>query len=649
MERILYFDYCAIPIFLIILFATYMRRTTRGAVNRLFLTLVWLSLATVLVDVASETLNAHSAARTAHPVLVDCFHYLYFSLRNAAIWVYLIFIYANLRTLYQLRGKLTRLLIGMPYAVLLCVLFTNPLHQMVFHIDPIEGYQRGPLISVLYLISFFYAFYGIVYLFHYRNYLPSSKWWPLLSFYIFVFISILIQLVFPFMIVEMFATSLVFLLVILLVLRPEDITDSSVGRANWQAYKDELHKITAIRQSVQIISIRFLNAIKVRSYLGEELFSKYIKNLAESIEHFCEAITIHYELYYEAPVGFYLVVDEKQEDWNAAEVLPQLYEVLNTSTKEAQESGARLEAKLCVIRFPEDLEGSEDIIKLGHDFYGLIPYERSWAQASEIIGTQRYKIENQMDTILNRAIREQRFEMFYQPIYNLKEDRFYSAEALIRLRDELFGQISPGIFIPAAETKGLILPIGNFVLEAVFKFIAENNIEELGLSYIEINLSVAQCMQRDLPDLVRYLQEKYEVSPSQVNFEIVETTYDDIGNIADKNIRTLVEMGYTFSLDDYGTGYSNIQRIATLPLEIIKIDKSLVDNMGTEKGGSILKNAIRMMKDIGKELVAEGVETKEDVETLRKFDCDFIQGFYYSKPLPGDEFINFIREKRLKG
>ena len=122
MERILYFDYCAIPIFLIILFATYMRRTTRGAVNRLFLTLVWLSLATVLVDVASETLNAHSAARTAHPVLVDCFHYLYFSLRNAAIWVYLIFIYANLRTLYQLRGKLTRLLIGMPYAVLLCVL-----------------------------------------------------------------------------------------------------------------------------------------------------------------------------------------------------------------------------------------------------------------------------------------------------------------------------------------------------------------------------------------------------------------------------------------------------------------------------------------------------------------------------------------------
>ena len=111
----------------------------------------------------------------------------------------------------------------------------------------------------------------------------------------------------------------------------------------------------------------------------------------------------------------------------------------------------------------------------------------------------------------------------------------------------------------------------------------------------------------------------------------------------DDNLRILSEQGYSFSLDDYGVGYSNIQRVSQLPLKIIKIDKSLVDNMNTASGKSIMNNTVRMMKDIKKELVIEGVETKEDFEELRKMGCDFIQGFYFSKPLPGKEFLEFLK------
>ena len=104
-------------------------------------------------------------------------------------------------------------------------------------------------------------------------------------------------------------------------------------------------------------------------------------------------------------------------------------------------------------------------------------------------------------------------------------------------------------------------------------------------------------------------------------------------------------MGYSFALDDYGTGYSNIQRINRLPLRLVKIDKTVLDEIATENGRTILEYTMRMMQKTGKQLVVEGAETHEVVETLKGMGCDYIQGFYYSKPLPADEFVRFVKER----
>ena len=237
--------------------------------------------------------------------------------------------------------------------------------------------------------------------------------------------------------------------------------------------------------------------------------------------------------------------------------------------------------------------------------------------------------------------------MYYQPIYSFEHGRFISAEALIRLTDDEYGFISPGLFIPAAEKRGVILPIGDFVLEDVHKFISENDFDALGLKYIEINLSVAQCLQEELPVKLALLSDRYGVSPDKVNLEITETTYEEMGSVMETNLAALTGMGYTFSLDDYGTGYSNMQRVSKLPLKMVKLDKSLVDDMISEDGLSIVRNTVKMMRDIDKELVAEGVETKDRLEELEDMGCHFIQGYFFSKPLPADEFIAFIKEHNV--
>ena len=238
--------------------------------------------------------------------------------------------------------------------------------------------------------------------------------------------------------------------------------------------------------------------------------------------------------------------------------------------------------------------------------------------------------------------------MYYQPIYDVKDGSFHSAEALARLTDDKYGVIPPNIFIPAAERTGMIIPLGKAIIEAVFRFIGENDLQKIGLNYIEINLSVEQCLQHDLPDQVSKLQEKYGISPNEVNFEITESMLESIGNIMDKNILKLSHMGYSFSLDDYGVGYSNIQRLSRLPLSLIKVDKTLIDDIFTEEGETIIRSTVNMMQGINKKLVMEGAETKETVKALRDLSCEYIQGFYFSKPLPKEEFLNFMKEKNLQ-
>jgi FOG: EAL domain len=151
-------------------------------------------------------------------------------------------------------------------------------------------------------------------------------------------------------------------------------------------------------------------------------------------------------------------------------------------------------------------------------------------------------------------------------------------------------------------------------------------------------------MQSSLPEKLRRLQQKYGVDPCRVNLEITETTFDSVSEIMLENVNELIRMGYSFSLDDYGVGYSNIQRVNNLPLKIIKLDKSMLDEGSTASGRMILEYTVRMMQSIGKRLVAEGAETPENVEMLKLMACDYIQGFYFSHPLPGDEFVGFLEE-----
>ena len=614
---------------------------TRGRANRVFLLVNGLSLACAILDVWMEyTVNPLPLSRGA-VALGTFISFAYKFARNGCIVIYLLYVFIVTRTDYRLQPMKNRLFLWLPNGVLVALLLQNFFTHNVFVITAEGGYARGPLMWLVYAIAFLYVIVGMVYCVYCKRYLITSKWVALISVYVLTLISVVVQMLNPQLMVEMFASALGVLMVLLLIMRPEETIDGKVVVQGWKAYGKNLEYLLKTHQHVQIVVVQMMNAEEIRSYIGDKAFHDYIMEVATEIDHLYAELRTHIDLYFERPGAFYLVLEDAKLD--VASLVPRFMERTTSRVKLYAEQGVRFEAKFCIIRCPEDLNDYQEILNIGHLFTRLGRPEQVVYDTAELVRLRDYEIINHMKEILNRAVTGKTLNMVYQPIYDIQQGRFRSAEALARIQDPEYGMISPALFIPEAEKTGLIIPLGNHILESVFRFISRMDMDRLGMSYVEINLSVAQCLQQDLPATVARLQEKYGVKPCRVNFEITETMFDNLSEVMDRNLRELVRMGYSLSLDDYGIGYSNIYRLSKLPLEIIKIDKSMVDEMFTENGQVIIRNTVRMMKDIHKELVIEGVETQEEMEALAAMSCDFIQGYYYSKPLPEDEFIRFMQ------
>ena len=304
----------------------------------------------------------------------------------------------------------------------------------------------------------------------------------------------------------------------------------------------------------------------------------------------------------------------------------------------------KLYIRLCIINCPDDANTAEEILDIVNMISVDERYRQSVVFASEI--DMKYRRRSiYIEHSLRHGLTENRFDVFYQPIWSTAENKLIGAEALIRLKDDQGHFISPEDFIPIAEKTGAILRIGEYVFESVCLNLSQINIEEYGIKKIDINLSVAQCMQEILAEQILKIQSIYKIPTSIINLEITETAAAHTPEILLKNMQDLTAAGFELSLDDYGSGYSNMSYMLNLPFKMIKIDKYIVWAAFSDKRAEkALEATIRMIKSIGMTVLAEGVETPEQAEWLTASGCDYLQGFYYSRPIPKKEFLAIMKQ-----
>ncbi|MCM1218614.1 MAG: EAL domain-containing protein [Lachnospiraceae bacterium] len=270
------------------------------------------------------------------------------------------------------------------------------------------------------------------------------------------------------------------------------------------------------------------------------------------------------------------------------------------------------------------------------------PEENSITLDEEKIG--HYKERGETEAMIRAAMEEDRVEVFYQPIYSTVERRFVSAEALARIRDRDGSIVPPGRFIPVAEKNGQISQIGEIVFEKTCAFIQENQLKEkYGIRYIEVNLSVRQCEEPKLAEKYIRIMEKYRLDPACINLEITESTSIRIRNNLLKNMQILIDYGVRFSLDDFGSGASNLNYIIDMPVSIVKFDRDMSQAyFANRKARFVMEASMRMIHDMELEIVSEGVETEEQKDAIVALGIEFIQGYYFSRPLAGEEFLQFV-------
>lgn len=255
--------------------------------------------------------------------------------------------------------------------------------------------------------------------------------------------------------------------------------------------------------------------------------------------------------------------------------------------------------------------------------------------------------KEEMELAITKAIEEDRVEVFYQPIYSTKLNRFVSAEALVRIRNHDGSILPPGKFISVAEETGLIGRLGECVFEKTCQMIQNHEIQQYGIEYIEVNLSVVQCHQKNLANTYTKILDKYQINPEMINLEITETASIQAKKILLENMMDLIEHGVTFSLDDFGNGHSNLNYLIDMPVSILKLDMSMTRAYFDKKKAKYAVEAtVNMVHDMQLKVVAEGIETKEQLVAMNKIGVDYIQGYYFSKPLPTAEFLEFIKIKR---
>lgn len=254
---------------------------------------------------------------------------------------------------------------------------------------------------------------------------------------------------------------------------------------------------------------------------------------------------------------------------------------------------------------------------------------------------QDIDIENK----LKDAVFHQNFTIAFQPQYQANNKKLRGVEALIRWKDKEGNMISPSVFIPIAEKNGTIISIGSWVMEESVRIFSGWKKKYQASLILALNISAIQYKRRDFVDSLMQVLEKYEVSPSEVELEITESILiDDLEEVKNK-LLALKEYGFKISLDDFGTGYSSLSYLKGLPIDTLKIDKSFIDTVISDNNTKIItESIIYMVKRLGYETVAEGVETKEQFEYLKSIECDSIQGYFLGRLMPPDQVEMLLNE-----
>ena len=417
--------------------------------------------------------------------------------------------------------------------------------------------------------------------------------------------------------------------------------DILTGLYNRNKFLDDIADLTAQAQfngtKLGLLLIDIDNMKIINDYNGHTTGDEVLKKSAEILKRFSKNIIKAYRF---GGDEFLLAIKNCSSMDSITNVCDTVFESFNS--EQIKFSGG-------IAVYPDDSEEPEDLLR-----FTDIAMRRAKKDGKNRITNfkpemQRVFIQKlNMQAKMSAALLNSDFYLVYQPQFDIKTGDLRGFEALMRWHDKELGDIGPAIFIPLAEETGMILEIGDWVLNTAFCTLKNWQQKYSFKGIMSINISPMQLKQPNFIENIRNLLIKYNLNPDTVEIEITEGIMIENMNEAIEELNSLKNIGLRISLDDFGTGYSSLSYLQVLPLNTLKIDKSFITGI-TEKNGiqaNITNSIITMVTKMGLQTIAEGVEKNEQLQILKEFNCHIVQGFLRGKPMPEQNCAAYLGGKK---
>ena len=533
----------------------------------------------------------------------------------------------------------TVLRMGIPTIALVFIILTNPFTEKLFYFDS-TGYCYGPWYLLLYISALLHIAAAAIFVAVHRDAVSRRNLTALLAVFLLAAFGIAAQAVNPAVLMTGFGLSLSILAMYLTINNPCACMDSLTGLNDKQYLLRRMNELTDAHKAFHIITVYAYQLDHMNKVSGVQSGDEFLRRAAEHMQEIAGRNV------FRVTGKRFLLLTFSLREYEAC--LTSLRQVFHTQPDDAQ--AAPSPVILCGVVGAEKL-GTGGLVL---DYAEYLESLAARSGGTEVIqndckNRDSFYYNNQVEQFLHRAIDEDLFEVYYQPVYSLHQQRFVTLEALSRLRHPTLGWISPDIFIRLAEKNRLISQITELQLRRVCRFLRENPALRASIANVKINLSPLDLIHSDGGShLIRILDE-YGLPYSCFQFEITETVATEYSVSLTRVAESFQAAGIGLCLDDFGSGYANLNTVMQLPFSVIKLDRSLLFHICTDKNAALFyQSIVSAFCRLGYRIIAEGVETQEEMELLRSWNVDMIQGYYFSRPLPPGDLLRLLTEEAVE-
>ena len=565
-------------------------------------------------------------------VVTTTIFYLFQALLPYALLCYIMTLHDN-----KLISVKKMLLAGLATILLASIVLTNPFTEKLFYFDVSAGYVEGPWYRLMYYSALFHLAVILILVISWRKEFGSQKTKVILDILILCGCGVVIQLLHYPLLMTGFGMSLGILALFLTINNPNANRDSLTGVYNHLYLTRRSDELIAAGKSFHIITIYLYQLKHINKVAGVEGGDYILQLTAKKLEELCGS-----RVFRITGKRFLVLTMSLQE-----------YEYYITQIKKMFETDMQLDADSSKPATPVILSGIVHGQKLGTS--GLM---LEYAEYLESLSMQNGVIEviqddqqtmdgflynKKVEQYLHTAIAQDLFEVYYQPVYSTEKNDFVTLEALSRLHHPELGWIAPDVFIQIAEKNHMIEQITDLQFKRVCMFINEHRDLMKKLFNIKVNLSSLDLMRSDCSSHFIRMMDDMDIHHDWIQFEITETVATEYNAGLGMVIDGFMAAGVRLCLDDFGSGYANLNTVMRLPFSAIKIDRTLLfDICNDKKRAMFYQSIVETFHRMGYSIVSEGVETEEEMSLLSSWGVDMIQGYYFSRPLPVDELLKLL-------